>query len=78
MRVPQPQECSRHKDFIFPSNFKDEMKYILLVYMHITKLMQANNGYNGMNTSIQVLIKECLYLCIGGSNPFTYILIYIR
>lgn len=54
MRVPQPQECSRHKDFIFPSNFKDEMKYILLVYMHITKLMQANNGYNGMNTSIQV------------------------
>lgn len=40
MRVPQPQKRSRHKNFIFPSNFKDEMKYILLVYMHITKLMQ--------------------------------------
>lgn len=41
----------------------------------------ANNGYNGMNTSIQVwnqiLIKEGLYLCIGGSNPFTSIYKYI-
>lgn len=48
------KKFSRHKNFIFPSNFKDEMKYILLEYMHITKLLQANNGYNGMNTSIQV------------------------